>query len=129
MDSRIYIIRYVFGAGNLIFPPNLGQDSGHFFWPVIAFCLTGIGLPLLGVIVGALDKQGYVGSLNKISPKFSVIFLIIIYLTIGPLFAIPRTSTSFEMTVTPIAHTNSNLVLFIFTLIYFLVVLPMYKSR
>lgn len=75
MDSRIYIIRYVFGAGNLIFPPNLGQDSGHFFWPaVIAFCLTGIGLPLLGVIVGALDKQGYVGSLNKISPKFSVIF-------------------------------------------------------
>ena len=27
------------------------------------------------------------------------------------------------MTVTPIAHTNSNLVLFIFTLIYFLVVL------
>ena len=118
MDSRIYIIRYVFGACNLIFPPNLGQDSGHFFWPaVIAFCLTGIGLPLLGVIVGALDKQGYVGSLNKISPKFSVIFLIIIYLTIGPLFAIPRTpSTSFEMTVTPIAHTNSNLVLFIFTL-------------
>lgn len=79
---------------------------------------------MLGVIVGALDKQGYVGSLNKISPKFSVIFLIIIYLTIGPLFAIPRTaSTSFEMTVTPIAHTNSNLVLFIFTLIYFLVVL------
>ena len=109
---------------NLIFPPNLGQDSGHFFLAVIAFCLTGIGLPLLGVIVGALDKQGYVGSLNKISPKFSVIFLIIIYLTIGPLFAIPRaTSTSFEMTVTPIAHTNSNLVLFIFTLIYFLVVL------
>ncbi|MDT3983073.1 branched-chain amino acid transport system II carrier protein, partial [Staphylococcus ureilyticus] len=85
---------------------------------------TGIGLPLLGVIVGALDKQGYIGSLNKISPKFSVIFLIVIYLTIGPLFAIPRTaSTSFEMTITPIAHTNSSLALFIFTIIYFLVVL------
>ncbi|WP_285489890.1 branched-chain amino acid-like transporter carrier protein BrnQ3 [Staphylococcus haemolyticus] len=130
MNKNTWIVGFTlfamfFGAGNLIFPPNLGQDSGHFFWPaVIAFCLTGIGLPLLGVIVGALDKQGYVGSLNKISPKFSVIFLIIIYLTIGPLFAIPRTaSTSFEMTVTPIAHTNSNLVLFIFTLIYFLVVL------
>ncbi len=57
----------------------------------------------------ALDKQGY-RILNKISPKFSIIFLVIIYLTIGPLFAIPRTaSTSFEMTVTPIAHTNSSL--------------------
>ncbi|PTE70813.1 branched-chain amino acid transport system II carrier protein [Staphylococcus devriesei] len=130
MNKNTWIIGFTlfamfFGAGNLIFPPNLGQDSGQFFWPaVVAFCLTGIGLPLLGVIVGALDKQGYVGSLNKISPKFSITFLIIIYLTIGPLFAIPRTaSTSFEMTITPIAHTNSKLALFIFTFIYFLVVL------
>ena len=86
MDYRIHAVCYVFGAGNLIFPPNLGLDSGQFFWPsILAFALTGIGLPLLGVIVGALDKQGYIGSLNKISPKFSVIFLIVIYLTIGPL--------------------------------------------
>ena len=125
MDYRFHIICHVFGAGNLIFPPSLGLDSGEYFWPaILAFALTGIGLPLLGVIVGALDKQGYIGSLNKISPKFSIVFLIIIYLTIGPLFAIPRTaSTSFEMTVTPIAHTNSSLALFIFTVIYFLIVL------
>ncbi|AVL78279.1 MULTISPECIES: branched-chain amino acid transport system II carrier protein [Staphylococcus] len=130
MNKNTWIIGFTlfamfFGAGNLIFPPNLGLDSGQFFWPsILAFALTGIGLPLLGVIVGALDKQGYIGSLNKISPKFSVIFLIVIYLTIGPLFAIPRTaSTSFEMTITPIAHTNSSLALFIFTIIYFLVVL------
>lgn len=130
MNKNTWIIGFTlfamfFGAGNLIFPPNLGLDSGQFFWPsILAFALTGIGLPLLGVVVGALDKQGYIGSLNKISPKFSVIFLIIIYLTIGPLFAIPRTaSTSFEMTITPIAHTNSSLALFIFTIIYFLVVL------
>lgn len=130
MNKNTWIIGFTlfamfFGAGNLIFPPNLGLDSGQFFWPsILAFALTGIGLPLLGVIVGALGKQGYIGSLNKISPKFSVIFLIVIYLTIGPLFAIPRTaSTSFEMTITPIAHTNSSLALFIFTIIYFLVVL------
>ncbi|WP_145373246.1 branched-chain amino acid-like transporter carrier protein BrnQ3 [Staphylococcus cohnii] len=130
MNKNTWIIGFTlfamfFGAGNLIFPPNLGLDSGQFFWPsILAFALTGIGLPLLGIVVGALDKQGYIGSLNKISPKFSVVFLIIIYLTIGPLFAIPRTaSTSFEMTITPIAHTNSSLALFIFTIIYFLVVL------
>ena len=130
MNKNTWIIGFTlfamfFGAGNLIFPPNLGLDSGQFFWPsILAFALTGIGLPLLGVVVGALDKQGYIGSLNKISPKFSIVFLIIIYLTIGPLFAIPRTaSTSFEITITPIAHTNSSLALFIFTIIYFLVVL------
>ncbi|MGX0847205.1 branched-chain amino acid-like transporter carrier protein BrnQ3 [Staphylococcus auricularis] len=130
MNKNTWIIGFTlfamfFGAGNLIFPPNLGLDSGHYFWPTIfAFVLTGIGLPLLGVIVGALDKQGYIGAFNKISSTFSMIFLIVIYLTIGPLFAIPRTaSTSFEMTVTPIVHTNSNLALFIFSVLYFLVVL------
>ena len=130
MNKHTWIIGFTlfamfFGAGNLIFPPNLGQESGAYFWPaILAFCLTGIGLPLLGVVVGALDKQGYIGAFNKLSPRFSVIFLIIIYLTIGPLFAIPRTaSTSFEMTITPITHSNSNMSLFIFTLIYFIVVL------
>lgn len=130
MNKNTWIIGFTlfamfFGAGNLIFPTNLGLDSGHFLWPaILAFALTGIGLPLLGVVVGALDHQGYIGAFNKISPKFSLIFLIIIYLTIGPLFAIPRTaSTSFEMTITPIAHTNGSLALLIFTIIYFLIVL------
>lgn len=81
-------------------------------------------MPLLGVVVGALDKEGYIGSFNKVSPVFSVIFLVAIYLTIGPLFAIPRTaSTSFEMTITPITHSHSPIGLFIFTVIYFAVVL------
>lgn len=118
MNKNTWVIGFTlfamfFGAGNLIFPPNLGLDSGQFFWPaILAFVLTGIGLPLLGVIVGALDKEGYIGALNKISPKFSILFLIIIYLTIGPLFAIPRTaSTSFEMTITPIIHNNSSIAL------------------
>ncbi|UEX89196.1 branched-chain amino acid-like transporter carrier protein BrnQ3 [Staphylococcus ratti] len=114
-----------FGAGNLIFPPNLGLASGQYFWPsILAFVLTGIGLPLLGIVVGALDKQGYVGAINKIHPAFSIIFLVAIYLTIGPLFAIPRTaSTSFEMTITPIIGTSNPIALLIFTLIYFAIVL------
>ncbi|WP_281197608.1 branched-chain amino acid-like transporter carrier protein BrnQ3 [Staphylococcus felis] len=114
-----------FGAGNLIFPPNLGLSSGEYFWPaIIAFVITGIGLPLLAVVVGALDKQGYIGAINKIHPVFSVVFLLAIYLTIGPLFAIPRTaSTSFEMTITPIINSGNPLWLFIFTIVYFIIVL------
>lgn len=114
-----------FGAGNLIFPPSLGLESGQFFWPsILAFVITGIGLPLMGVMVGALDKQGYIGSINKIHPVFSIVFLVSIYLTIGPLFAIPRTaSTSFEMTVTPIIHSSSPIWLFVFSVVYFLIVL------
>ena len=33
-----------FGAGNLIFPPALGQAAGENFWPaIIGFLLTGVG--------------------------------------------------------------------------------------
>lgn len=44
-----------FGAGNMIFPPQLGQAAGENIWPaIIGFLLTGVGLPLLGVIAVAL---------------------------------------------------------------------------
>ena len=106
MNKHTWIIGFtlfvMFGAGNLIFPPNLGQESGAHFWPaILAFCLTGIGLPLPRSSRWGTDKQGYIGAFNKLSPRFSVVFLIIIYLTIGPLFAIPRTA-SFEMTIHPL---------------------------
>ena len=40
-----------FGAGNLIFPPALGQSAGVNFLPAAAgFCTTGVGIPLLGII-------------------------------------------------------------------------------
>ena len=80
MNKHTWIIGFTlfamfFGAGNLIFPPNLGQESGAYFWPaILAFCLTGIGLPLLGVVVGALDKQGYIGAFNNCHRDFQLSF-------------------------------------------------------
>lgn len=44
-----------FGAGNMIFPPQLGQAAGeNVLLTIIGFLLTGVGLPLLGVIAVAL---------------------------------------------------------------------------
>ena len=57
-----------FGAGNLIFPPFLGQNAGEQTWNAIAgFLITAVLLPVLGVIVVArfdgLDKlSGAVGA-------------------------------------------------------------------
>ena len=40
-----------FGAGNLIFPVFMGQNSGLNTIPAtIGFLITGVGLPLLGVL-------------------------------------------------------------------------------
>ncbi|GGI42154.1 branched-chain amino acid transport system II carrier protein [Mammaliicoccus stepanovicii] len=129
MNKNVFVVGFMlfaifFGAGNLIFPPALGLASGQFFWPAIfGFVITGIGLPLVGVIAGSIESKGYRASLSKIHPVFAIILLSAISLTIGPLFAIPRTAaTSFEMGITPIFDTTSKGALFIFTLIYFIIV-------
>ena len=130
MNKNTWIVGFMlfaifFGAGNLIFPPNLGFSSGQYFLPAIfGFVLTGVGLPLLGIIVGSLDEGGYKGALKKINPVFGVIFLVAIYLTIGPLFAIPRTgATSYEMAIVPFLEQPSAMSLLIFTILYFAVTL------
>ncbi len=91
-----------FGAGNLLFPPSVGVSVGQSWLQAgLGFFLTGIGLPLLGILaftkVGNLDEFA-----NKVSEKFNVLYSTILILVIGPLFAIPRTgSTTFEMGVLP----------------------------
>ncbi len=114
-----------FGAGNLIFPVALGFQSGADFWPaILGFILTGVGLPLISVIVGSISEDGYRGLLHKIHPVYSVVFLLIIYLTIGPFFAIPRTATTaYEIGVVPFLGTSTSMGLFIFSLLFFLIVL------
>ena len=48
-----------FGAGNLIFPPALGAQSGSHFWPAIAgFVLSGVGIAIITLIIGTLNPKG-----------------------------------------------------------------------
>ena len=55
-----------FGAGNLIFPAALGMESGQTFWPaLLGFVSTGVGLPLLGIIVSAYYQDGYRTALDR----------------------------------------------------------------
>ena len=49
-----------FGAGNLIFPAAMGQAAGsNVWWAVLGFVVTGVGLPLAGVLA-----MGYSGCKN-----------------------------------------------------------------
>jgi branched-chain amino acid:cation transporter, LIVCS family len=112
-----------FGAGNMIFPPFLGQQAGTNVWPaIIGFLLTGVGLPLLGVM--AIAKTGDLQSLAKrVHPLFAFVFPFILYLAIGPLFGMPRTGTvSYEISVTPFlsdSMTKSSIPLIIYSLFFF----------
>ncbi len=127
--KNVFIIGFMlfamfFGAGNLIFPPGLGFVSGEFFWlAILGFVITGVGLPLLGVIVGSISKDGYKESLKAIHPAFAIGLLVVIYLTIGPFFAIPRTATTaYEMSIIPFLEGPGWASLLIFSLIFFIIV-------
>ncbi len=92
-----------FGAGNLIFPPYMGLLAGttwHF--ALMGFLITGIGMPLLGIMAAA-RAGGTVEHLgSRVNPVFGRIMGIVVILAIGPLLAIPRTcATAYEMGIRP----------------------------
>ncbi|MGE7602780.1 branched-chain amino acid transport system II carrier protein [Peribacillus sp. NPDC097675] len=115
-----------FGAGNLIFPPFLGASSGTSFWPAIAgFIVTGVGLPILVLAAVSLVKGGAETIGARVHPTFSKIFMIVIYLSIGPFLAIPRNANvAYEMGFKPYLGDTmgQSLFLFLFTVVFFLIV-------
>ena len=83
-----------FGAGNLIFPPYLGAQAGTRLWLAFAgFAVSAIGLPIAGVV--AVARAGGLPQLaERVHPRFAQVFSILVYLSIGPCLAIPRTAST-----------------------------------
>lgn len=117
----------LFGAGNLIFPVSLGQKAGNTVaLATLGFCITGVGLPLLAIIAMARTESASMAELaSKGGKNFSTFFSCLLYLCIGPLFAIPRTaSVSFQVGLYPfIGEAHQRPGLLIFTLLFFLGIL------
>lgn len=119
----LMIFSMFFGAGNLIFPPLLGQLSGTKMPLSLAgFLISAVGLPILAIVVVA--KAGGLHILaSRVHPRFALAFTILIYLSIGPFLGIPRAaSLAFEMGVSPFLSnqiSDNSLPLFIYTLVYF----------
>ena len=117
-----------FGAGNLIFPVHLGQMAGENVIPaMIGFIITAVGIPILGVAaIGITHSDGLQTLSSKVGKGYGIFFTCILYLTIGPLFAIPRCATvSFTTGVTPMLKNSSKewLALLIFSAVFFALVL------
>lgn len=112
-----------FGAGNLIFPVSMGQLAGAEMWKAAAgFLMTGVGLPILAVAaLGISRKEGLLELSQMVGKGYGTVFTCILYLTIGPFFAIPRCATvSFETGVSGIfPGVNSGVMLPVFSVLFF----------
>lgn len=109
-----------FGAGNLIFPIYVGNQAGReFFIAIVGFCISAVLIPLLGIIAMGVSKyEGLTNLQDKVGKTFGTLFTTALYLSCGPLFAIPRAITvSFTLSLeayTPIEYRNLASVLFSF---------------
>ena len=107
-----------FGAGNLIFPPMLGFQTGE-SWSTgaLGFLISDVGLSLMGIVAVALLGGGFTALGNKVGPIYSKILGTTIMLTLGPLLVIPRiAAVAHEMGIAPIF---SDISMWIVTGIYF----------
>ncbi|RWR00629.1 branched-chain amino acid ABC transporter substrate-binding protein [[Pantoea] beijingensis] len=112
------------GAGNIIFPPMVGIQSGEHVWiAALGFLITAVGLPVMTVIALARVGGGVDALSSPIGKAAGLLLATVCYLAVGPLFATPRTATvSFEVGIAPLTGDGA-MPLFIYSLVYFILVI------
>ena len=110
-----------FGAGNVIFPPYLGLESGpQWLLGFLSYYIADIGLALLAMF--AILRQGSPDGITvRIGKIPSTVLMCAIVLCIGPMLAIPRTAaTTYETSLAPLLPGFSPV---LFSVLFFLLIL------
>ncbi len=115
-----------FGAGNLLLPPLLGYNAGEAWgWVTLGFIITAVVIPILGILAHAKLQGTMFDFGKKVSPLFSTIYCIIVYL-ISITIPSPRTaSATHEIAIHPTFGTSPLLT----SSIYFALVLVFVLNR
>lgn len=112
LSVSLTLFAIFFGAGNMIFPPAMGQLAGtNYLQALFGFILTDAGIAILGVTAVVFVGNSMSDLGNLISKRFALCLSVGIYLLIGPLFALPRTgSVSFELAILPYVNENQRMI-------------------
>ncbi|HGN1706097.1 TPA: branched-chain amino acid transport system II carrier protein [Providencia rettgeri] len=113
------------GAGNIIFPPMVGLQAGELVWTAaLGFLITGVGLPVLTVIALAKVGGGIEALSTPVGKAAGLLLAVVAYLSVGPLFATPRTATvSYKVGIAPLFGGESDMLLLIYSVVYFVLVI------
>jgi LIVCS family branched-chain amino acid:cation transporter len=102
-----------FGAGDLIWPLILGGDAGNQnLFAMLGLLITGVSLPLLGLIAMMLFEGNYRAFFGRIGGKSSLILIFIIQVVLGPIGTIPRSITLSYATLKPYLPEDISLLAF-----------------
>lgn len=95
-----------FGAGNMIFPPFLGlQSGGQWLLGFAGYYIADIGLALIGMFA-LIRVRGHQPILAPLGNKLSILLMSSIVLCLGPFICIPRTAaTTYELSIVPLFET------------------------
>ncbi|MEX0671969.1 MAG: branched-chain amino acid transport system II carrier protein [Candidatus Babeliales bacterium] len=128
--TGLAIFSMFFGAGNLMFPPKVGLIAGdQNLWAILGFLITGVCLPVLGLISILLFDGNYHTFFRRLGNIPGTIMMIFCLLIIGPLIAIPRIVTlsytmvspflpALDYNSLPLISSLANPKLFIFSIIF-----------
>ncbi|WP_428448635.1 branched-chain amino acid transport system II carrier protein [Photobacterium nomapromontoriensis] len=121
---------FFLGAGNIIFPPQAGQQAGdHLLSAMLGFLSTGVTLPLVAIIAVAV-AGGWKGMTRDLPSKVATFLAVMIFIVIGPAFAAPRAGlVAYEMGVKPFITDAGQLSLTLFSIAFFAIAMFLSRSR
>lgn len=102
-----------FGAGDLIWPLILGGSSGDKnFFSMMGLLITGVSLPLLGLIAMMLFQGDYRAFFGRVGKGPALLLIFIIQAILGPVGSIPRAITLSYSTLKPYLPEETSLIIF-----------------
>ncbi len=118
------IFSMLFGAGNLMYPLNVGMHAGvNVVYGLLGFIMTAICLPLAGLIAMILFDGNYEEFFNRLGSRMGGFIIFLCMIIIGPIIALPRIVTLSHTMIAPflpfeILQTVTPQSSFIFALIF-----------
>lgn len=112
--TGLAIFSMFFGAGNVVFPLAIGQwAQNHNIFAILGLLITGVGVPLLGLVAMTLFNGNYAHFFERIGKVPGFLVTVVILGLIGPFGAIPRCIALSYSTIN-FYFSNTHLTLFSF---------------
>ncbi|MFC6277390.1 branched-chain amino acid transport system II carrier protein [Psittacicella hinzii] len=102
--SGLMLMSFYFGAGNLIFAPQVGVEAGSNVLSALSgFTLSAVVIPFLTLVAVTFTGDSGLSFYARVGKVFGYAFTILLVISLGPLFAIPRVANvSYDLGITPL---------------------------